>query len=251
MFNTKIPLYGILIVIALISGLVVIYINAKNLKYKNEEIISLLAYIILGAVLGAKYYTFFANFNKYYGIFNFKKIGLSSYGAVIGIILLLLVFSKQFKKSITEMMNIVVPALPLMYGIGKIGCFLAGCCHGIEYSGIFKVTYNYSYSAMPGISYFPIQIVESIVFILIFICTYIIQRKGKINNKIIGLIIVLCGISKFTLDFLRISHIGKILSINQIVSIIFILIGIFIMIKSRRKEGQKNGNSKRIIQTTR
>ena len=60
--------------------------------------------------------------------------------------------------------------LPLLYAVGKIGCFIAGCCYGIEYYGIGNVVYNYvPKSEIIGLHLFPIQIVESIVFFLIFI----------------------------------------------------------------------------------
>lgn len=95
MFKTRIPLYGIFIIISIISGLFVIFFNIKKLKYKKEEIIGLFIYIILGALLGGKYFTFFTNYKIYNGEFNFFKVGLSSYGGLIGSILVVFLFSKQ------------------------------------------------------------------------------------------------------------------------------------------------------------
>lgn len=230
MFNTKIPLYGIFIIIAILSGLLVVFKNAKHLNLKTEEIIGLLVYIGLGAIFGAKYFTFLTNPKRFNGIFEFTKVGLSSYGAVIGIIILLFLFSKQYKKSFKNLIYILLPSIPLMYGIGKIGCFLAGCCYGIEYNGPLSVSYNYSYSAPKGISLFPIQLLESIIFIAIFIYTYNKIIKRKPNNIIVGQTFVICGVSKFSLDYLRMSHMGKLFSINQLVSVAFILIGLFLIL---------------------
>lgn len=231
MFNTKIPLYGIFIIIAILSGLFVVYKNAKNLNLKREEIMGLLIYIGLGAIFGAKYFTFITKFQKYNKVFTFFKVGLSSYGAIIGIILLLFLFSKQYKKRFKDLIYILLPSIPLMYGIGKIGCFLAGCCYGVEYDGLLSVVYNYSYIAPKEISLFPIQLLEAIIFIVIFIYIFNKVNKQKPNNVIIGQTFIICGIAKFLLDYLRISHIGKILSVNQIVSIFFILIGLYLVLK--------------------
>lgn len=139
MFDTRIPLYGIFIILALIFGLIVIYKNTKLLNFKKEEVMGLLIYIILGAIFGAKYFKFFTNYERYNKIFEFYKIGFSSYGAVIGIIIMLFLFSIQYKKSFKKLIYISIPAIPLMYSVGKIGCFLAGCCYGIEYSGLFSI----------------------------------------------------------------------------------------------------------------
>lgn len=230
MINTKIPLYGILVVSGILSGLYIIYRNIKTLNYKKEENYGLILYILLGTLFGAKYFTLLTNFNKYKNNIDFNKIGLSSYGAAIGIIILLIIFAKQYKKNFKELINNILPAIPLMYGISKIGCFLAGCCYGIKYNGPLSITYKYSLSAPKNISLLPIQIIETITFILIYLY---ISKKKKENKNIIGITLLLCGLSKFLLDYLRMNHIDKILTVNQIVSIPFIIIGLILYFKEK------------------
>lgn len=233
MINTKIPLYGILVVTGILSGLYIIYRNIKTLNYKKEENYGLILYILLGTLFGAKYFTLLTNFNKFKDNIDFKKIGLSSYGAIIGILILLIIFAKQYKKNFKDLINNILPAIPLMYGISKIGCFLAGCCYGIKYNGPLSITYKYSLSAPKNISLLPIQIIETITFILIYLY---ISKKKKENKNIIGITILLCGLSKFLLDYLRMNHINKILTVNQIVSIPFIIIGLILYFKEKSRE---------------
>lgn len=230
MINTKIPLYGILVVTGILSGLYIMYKNVKTLNYKKEENYGLILYIILGTLFGAKYFTLLTNFNKFKDNIDFKKIGLSSYGAIIGILILLIIFAKQYKKNFKDLINNILPAIPLMYGISKIGCFLAGCCYGIKYNGPLSITYKYSLSAPKNISLLPIQIIETITFILIYLYT---SKKKKENKNIIGITLLLCGLSKFLLDYLRMNHIDKILTVNQIVSIPFIIIGLILYFKEK------------------
>ena len=233
MFDTRIPLYGIFIIIAILCGLLVIYRNANYLNMKKEETFGLLLYIALGAVFGAKYFTFFTNFSKYNGMFEFSKIGLSSYGAIMGILILLFLFSKQYKKKFKDLVYVISPAIPLMYGIGKIGCFLAGCCYGIEYNGPLRVIYKYSYSAPNGVGLFPVQLLEAIVFILIFI--HIFYRSKIVKEKIIPQTFIFCGIAKFLLDYLRVSHFEKVFTLNQIVSLFFVFIGLYLLFNDKKK----------------
>ena len=168
MFNIDFNFYGFFIILSLIIGLIFICVNAKELKFTKEDIIFLVVYLLVGMIVGAKYYDYFVNIDNYKS-FNFFALGLSSYGAVIGFIIMLFIYSKQFKKDFITMLKLIIPSLPLIYGLSKIACFISGCCYGIEYDGIFSVTYNYSSSAPNGISLFPIQIVETVVFLLIFI----------------------------------------------------------------------------------
>ena len=239
MFNTKFPFYGIMILLALFSNIIVVFKISKKYNYDVTEIICLLLYENTGIIGGAKILSYIETYKGLNGKFNFITLGLSSYGAVIGALLLILLFSFQFKKNLKELLYIFMPSLPLMYAIGKIGCFLVGCCYGIEYNGIFKIMYNYSLSAPKRVYLFPIQIVETICFIIIFIYMIIKHYKNQFNVNILGKSFISCGITKFLLDYLRMSHKNIILSTNKIISIFFIIIGIIIIYTNNKKVIEK------------
>jgi phosphatidylglycerol:prolipoprotein diacylglycerol transferase len=239
MINTSINLYGSMLLLAIISNVVVIIILSKKYSFSKMEVVSMLIYENIGIVTGGKIFTYITNYKEYNGQFDFLQLGFSSYGGLIGALLFLILFSFQFKKNLKVILYIFMTPIPLIYSIGKIGCFLVGCCHGIEYSGIGSVTYNYSRVVSSNVSFFPVQILETIAFLLIFIYLFCKNVKGKFNIKILGIGFILSGIAKFFLDFFRISHIGKIFSLNQIISLLFIIIGLYLCLKNKiKKEGE-------------
>ena len=87
MFNTKIPLYGIVISLSIIIGLIVVYFYSKKEKFTRDELIGFLLFVLLGAIYGGKYFTYI--FSKYNGEFDFLKMGFTSSGALIGIVLMM------------------------------------------------------------------------------------------------------------------------------------------------------------------
>lgn len=231
----KIPFYSIMLLLSLLSNVFVVYYIAKKIGFKKSEIISLLLYENVGIILGAKLFTFFQNYNQLNGKFDFLRLGLSAYGALIGAIVFLTIYCLQFKKTLKEILYIFMPSTPLMYAIGKIGCFLVGCCHGIKYNGFGSVVYKYSLIAPKNVRLFPVQIVETIFFTLIFIYLISKHAKSRFDMKTLGMGFILSGVAKFSLDFLRESHVGQTLSTNQMVSIVFIILGIFISLKKSSK----------------
>lgn len=234
MINTKISLYSMMIILSLIANIITILIIYKKNNFTRDEIIGALVYENIGIIFGAKLLTYINHF-KEYGKFDLLSLGLSSYGALIGAIICLVIFGLQFKKSLKEMLFTFMPSIPLMYAIGKIGCFLVGCCHGIEYNGIGSIVYKYSVVAPNHVHLFPVQIIETIAFTIIFI--YMIRKvlKNQFSWQTLGISFILCGLSKFILDYFRSSHINTFLSTNQIISIIFIFIGIIMYIKNRKQ----------------
>ena len=186
MFNLKLPFYGIMILFSLLLNIVIVISIYKKYDFSKDEIIGALVYENIGIIFGAKLLTYIQNY-KEYSNFDFLTLGLSSYGAVIGAIICLIIFGLQFKKTLKAMLFTFMPSIPLMYAIGKIGCFLTGCCYGIEYNGIGNIIYKYSPTAPNYIPLFPIQLVESIVFVLIFI--YMITKilKDQFSWKTLGI----------------------------------------------------------------
>lgn len=232
MFDIDFPFYGIAITLALISNIILVLCLYKKYDYDFNEIIGLLLYENVGIIGGAKILSYLLN-SKAYVNFNFLNLGLTSYGAILGALMFIILFCLQFKKSIKDTLFIFVPAMPLMYSIGKIGCFLVGCCYGIEYNGIFKIMYKYSSEAPNNIYLFPIQILESLVFLIIFIYLIIQHKKDKFDLNTLSISLVACGIAKYVLDFFRMSH-TSLFSFNQVISMLVAMIGIIFYIITKK-----------------
>jgi len=207
------PIYGIMILISIIVGILYVVYNIKD-KLTKEHLfyfsILFLAFCFFGSLSLTRIII--------------HENGLSSYAGFISVILCAIIFEKILPNNNIYLKYSII-SLPLIYAIGKIGCFLAGCCYGIEYNGIFSVTYTNGLN----IPLFPIQIVETIVFMIIFI----ILNKLKNSNFIIELTLLTCSLSKFLLDFLRYDHMTKLITKNQIISIIIFIISILLIIRKQ------------------
>ena len=143
-----------------------------------------------------------------------RKQGLSSMGGLFGMYLSVFVMSliRKDRKTAGITYENCTLVLPLIYSIAKTGCFLAGCCHGIPYCGPFCVQYSGSIHETGCL--FPVQLAESVVFFIIFVTGMIMLRKGIKDTALY--ILILSAAAKGLLDLLRMSHMGRIISLNQI-----------------------------------
>lgn len=216
----KFPIYSTMIILSLIIASIYIAINLhKNKVNKNKikyYILMMFSYALFGGIILSKVLL--------------HDDGLSSYAGAISVIIAAFIFEKIDKEQNGLYIKYSIISLPLIYGISKIGCFLAGCCYGIPYNGILSVTYTSDLN----IPLFPIQLLESIVFIITFLILN--KIKDKYDKYIIEITIIVCSLIKFLLDFLRYDHVFKIITKNQIISIVFIIVVIILIIKRNFKK---------------
>ena len=201
--------------------MIYIYICVDKEKISKKNIFVFFSMFFIIVILCGKIYTLIEYPNS-----NFLKIGVTGYGGLIGVILSALIYYFIYKDK--RFIKYAILSLPLMYGFAKLSCFFNGCCYGIPYNGILSVTYPHVMSK----SLFPIQLVETISFIILFnICNSMNKHKN-----IIYITLLLTFILKFLLDFLRYSHTYDLISNNQVVSIIFCFITIIIYFINKRKK---------------
>ena len=223
----NIPIYGIFVILSLLINCIMVFVLGKKLELKRNDIICSLTFEMILAILGAKVLNMIQEHNSFF------YAGLSSYGGAIGGIIAVFAFSKMYKIPILKLLNVYVPLLPLIYGIAKFGCFFSGCCYGIEYNGFGSISYKFSTEAPLNIGLFPVQLLEAILNIAIFVIVLKNFEKNKDTYKNIANIFLYSGLCKFGLEFFRASwNYG--ISSTQIISIIFIILGIVLKIVKRK-----------------
>lgn len=140
------------------------------------------------------------------------EYGFSGLGAVIGMISGVFISCIIFKDRSDCVMASFVAAAPLMYGLAKTGCLLAGCCHGKEYNGPLAVVYHGDNSG----SYFPAQIIDMAAFILLFFLALLLVLKMKNKVKAVYIILAVVIPVRYALEYLRFYHEGGIIASGQV-----------------------------------
>lgn len=228
--NEQYHLYPILLIASLVIGLLIPSFKLAKAGIRKDVLLCVALLNMFLALFSGKMYTMIADKN-----WDIIRSGFSSLGGLIGFLAGTYIFYLICDKDKRILENYII-SLPLIYAISKVGCFLAGCCHGIVYDGIFSVRYEADSACALTTEVFPVQIVETISFFII----YILLNMKKKKENIVIYTLVSSTVAKFLLDFLRYSHIGKLLSFNQIICLVIAVICVICAwAKSRRRK--KNG----------
>ena len=141
------------------------------------------------------------------------------------------------KKDRADYADLGAVAAPLFHTFGRLGCFLTGCCYGVE----CKVGFVYRHTTIPnanGISRFPIQLVEMGLNFALFLLLLSWIRKGKHKGRLLQWYLLIYPVYRFILEFFRGDDYRGFLfglSTSQIISIL-ILLGNLIVALCRKKK---------------
>ncbi len=175
------------------------------------------------------------------GDFSFLGSGIVFYGGLIGGIAGAFLGIRVAGCKLSLIERSVVPFVPLGHAIGRIGCVLAGCCHGFAYEGPFALYYPNSVLGLsPDQGYFPVQILEALGNLGVCGILLWYDKRTKRTTELIFLYLGLYATFRFFLEMLRGDAIRGVwfhLSTSQIISVLLLIISTvgFLKCKFHRK----------------
>jgi len=242
--------YGFMLAVSFIvsSYILTKEVERKRLDANIASEVTLLA-IIFG-IAGSKLFHLFENWNDFladpFGMI-FSAGGLTFYGGLILAIIAIMVYLKRKKIPFLFIADAAAPSLALAYGIGRIGCHLAGdgdygtptnLPWGVNYeNGIVKpslmfqgseIAKNFPNGIVPNNTpLHPTPIYELFLGVLIFALLWQLRKKEYHMGILFMVYLILSGFARFFVEFIRLNPLLLLgLSEAQLISIVLIAIGI-------------------------
>ena len=240
----RIPSYGLMIALGVVSANGIASLVLKKYKMNFYVFILLEAYAFLGAFLGAKLlYLWTARseieWDRLIQPLYFNQLmqgGFVFYGGLIGGLLFILLGGRLHRIDTGNHVRKFVFLLPWMHAFGRAGCFLAGCCYGVEYHGPLSVVFPEGSLAPSGVPLFPVQLAEA--FCLMFLVAALVIAQGKFHmRRTVELYLISYSLLRFALEFFRADGERGIywgLSTSQWISML-ILLGTLLYLAYERK----------------
>lgn len=232
--------YGIAILTSVLVLFLCVYRHLKKEKIKTvsfNELSTLFAWSLVAGLIGGRllYVLTEYNYDNFWQVFMFWYGGFSFLGSLIAIILYLFFALKKRHIKLFPLIDIVALYMPLTNSIGRLGCLWAGCCHGCKTGLCFNVIYEHHSAGAPlHIPLFPVQLLSSITFFLLFLILYFfVAPRFKKPGAILLAYIIGSTIERFFMDFLRDDRLiqpGQIFSFHQWLSLTILMICVLIII---------------------
>ncbi len=255
--------YGLMLGIAFIVASYILTKEVERRKMDPNIATEVTLISIIFGIIGAKLFHLFENWDAFINNplhMAFSPGGLTFHGGLILVIIAVLIYSKRKKIPFLTLTDLAAPSLALAYGIGRIGCHLAG---DGDYGTPTDLPWgtNYENGTVPPSLMFrgseiaksfpggivpdntplhPTPIYEFLTMAIIFFILWQLRKKAWPDGKLFTVYLVLAGLERLLVEIIRLNpRILFGLSEAQIVSIILILAGVIGYYYYTTKKGLK------------
>ena len=237
LFSIEIRWYSLAYIAGILAGWILskkFFIVDSNIKEKFDDFIT---YLIIGIIVGGRLgYVVFYN-SAYYSnnlvdIFKIWQGGMSFHGGLIGVIAASIWFGKKHNHNPLIYLDIVSFVAPVGIFFGRISNFINSELYGIETT----LPWGVKFVQIDNLIRHPSQLYEAFFEgLILFIILIFFKNKGfsKIPGFISGLFLIFYSIFRFSIEFFRVpdEQLGYLflnLTMGQIISFFFLLIGIYL-----------------------
>ncbi len=211
----RLPAYGLMVALGYLAAILYLTRSAGKAGIPKDDLADLIFYPVLSGIVGAKLFyavTYWDQFgpdavSRAAAVLRTFQYGFVFYGGLIfGAAAFFLVCRRKGVPPFTAA-DLFAPALALGHAFGRVGCFLAGCCHGSPTSCPVSVVFTDPASEVNplylGVPLHPTQLYESAGNLLIFWTLHRALARRYRPGAVLALYAALYSALRFSVEFLR------------------------------------------------
>lgn len=182
--------YGLFVASGFFAGLMVAVKIGKSEGLSSQQVMDMGFIIILSSVIGSRVMYVLMNpscfIHRPADVFKLWQGGLVFSGGIICVFLTMAWYVRRHHLSFFKVADLWAPAVAIGQGIGRIGCFMAGCCYGKPTDMKWGVVFTNPNSLAPlNIPLHPTQLYSSISGFIIFLILFLLHSKKKFEGQVV------------------------------------------------------------------
>jgi phosphatidylglycerol:prolipoprotein diacylglycerol transferase len=253
--------YGFMFALAFILGLVLAQARARKQGIDPNKILDLVFSILVSSIIGAR--AFFVAINwQYYksdplDIFKVWEGGLVFYGGFILAFCVAFRFMRKSGLPAWKIADIMSPSAALGIALGRIGCFLNGCCYGrvsepwgVSFPGRENppafaqqvVDGLIPSSAVCSLPVLPTQLYSALHGLLIFAALLILEKYKRFDGFMFWVLVLLYSLGRFFLEGIRYYETSFLMgsfTVSQVISAALFIVSASVLIVRSKHAGSK------------
>jgi len=215
----------------------------KSFKVNRDDAWGLVSGIIITSVIGGKAFLYFEN-PAYYNQNPSALLtgsGFVFYGTLIFAVTFVWFFIRKHKIAAWPFLDIIAITTLIVHFFGRIGCFLAGCCHGIPYDGVFSVIFTDEQCVAEPLNtaLHPTQLYSAFMLLTILVILLLVKRKQRFAGQLFLLYLILYALGRSVIEEFRGDEergfvFNGFLSHSQFIALVLFTVALYFYIKRWR-----------------
>lgn len=236
--------YGVMTAIGILAAYFLMTHLTKKRGLDPERVFGLLIFCLIFGYLGSKLLYIITQIPTFVKdpslILKSFADGWVIYGGLLGGIFGGWLYCRWRKLPPRPYYDVGLTSVALAQGFGRLGCFFAGCCYGVETDSAFCTVFHHSEYAPNNVRLVPTQLLSSAGDFLLFFFLLIYDKKWKKKNGTTAAwYLILYSLGRFTIEFWRgdtaRGAVGP-LSTSQFIGLFTALAGVILMVYCHKKE---------------
>jgi phosphatidylglycerol---prolipoprotein diacylglyceryl transferase len=249
------PNYPMLFSLAIVVGLYLAVRQAKQTGLDQFRVFKVGVITLCAALISARLFVVLEKFSYYSErpaeIFYYWQDGLASSGAYLGGLMAVFISSWWIGLRPVKFLDVAAPSIALAICVGRIACFINGCCYGkpsdLPWAVSFPAGSEAHYQQLlkgvvePGQASLPLhptQLYEALFGLCLFFLLIRLRKRGRRDGEMIALLFLVYSCARFFFEFTRGDDRWMIagISVPQYLSIVGVVLSGWFLFARRRRE---------------
>lgn len=235
--------YGLMVAIGFALAIYLAWRQAGREGIDREKFLDMTLWVIVAGILGSRFMYVLVSWREFVrdlpGIFMIWRGGLVFYGGFAFALAAVWLYCRRFQLPLWRMFDLCAPYAALGHALGRIGCFLNGCCYGrpgtfcgVVFPGLGD-----------GITRLPTQLFESGLNFLLFFGLLFLRRFRRFAGQLICTYVFAYALGRLGLEFLRGDEIRGVLFFpwlhtSQVIALVAMAaaLGTYLVLSHREKQ---------------
>ena len=206
--------YGFFVALGFLAGILIALYYAGREKIDRQDVLDLGILTIVSAIVGARLIYVIGEWDYFRShlleIVMVQNGGLVFLGGLLLSLAAIYLFARAKRIPLLKLLDAIAPGSALGYAIGRIGCFLNGCCFGLPTKLPWGVVFpkgSLAEAYCSDVPLQPTQLYASLSMLAAFLLLAWLYRKKRFDGQIVFWGLVLYSVYRFLNEFLRFSPI--------------------------------------------
>ena len=248
--------YGLMTAIGIVAAYLMMEHRAREKNFTKEETdktLGLILFCLIFGYLGSKILYLLTILPQLIADPSLFVRSLTGgwviFGGLLGGIFGAWLFCHIQKLPAGKYFDLAFPAVALAQAFGRVGCFFAGCCYGVETDSAFSIVFRNSDYAPNDVHLVPTQLISAAFDLLL--CLFLLwyeKHLQKQSGELAAIYLIFYSAGRFIVEFWRgdlaRGQVGP-LSTSQFIGLFTLAAGIilFIIIRKKKPFGAVSGGT--------